>query len=161
MKENNLIITIVLVFLVSLTVGIAISAQTVSIDELESRLGKLEAYIEMEKVRAEQKDVNYMYGVATAYTPSEGGINADSDPSVTATMQPAKEGIIAVNPNVIPFGSQVMIIHQGTVIRGVANDTGGAMRQNPNQVDILMECINEAREWGRKNVHIIFWQGSE
>ena len=104
-----------------------------------------------------QKEVNYMYGVATAYTPSAGGINSDEDPTVTSTMKPAKNGVIAVNPNVIPYGSEVMIIHNNTIIRGQAQDTGGAMRQNPKQVDILMENYKEALNWGRKSVHIIWF----
>jgi len=98
-----------------------------------------------------------MYGTATAYTPSAGGINSDSNPMVTSTMKPAKEGVIAVNPEVIPYGSEIMIISGKIVIRGKAQDTGGAMRKNPNQVDILMEDRGRALEWGRKSVHIIWW----
>lgn len=103
------------------------------------------------------KDVNYMYGEATAYTPSAGGINSNNTPELTSTMKPAKNGVIAVNPEVIPYGSQVMIIFENTVIRGQALDTGGAMRQNGKQVDILMENHKKALEWGRKDVHIIWW----
>ena len=102
-------------------------------------------------------EVHYMYGTATAYTPSAGGINSDSNPMVTSTMKPAKEGVIAVNPEVIPYGSEIMIISGKMVIRGKAQDTGGAMRKNPNQVDILMEDRGRALEWGRKSVHIIWW----
>lgn len=103
------------------------------------------------------KDVDYMYGIATAYTPSAGGTNSDSDPTVTATMAPAVEGVIAVNPEIIPYGSEVMIICGKIVIRGQALDTGGAMRRNPHQVDILMENHQEALKWGRREVHIIWW----
>ncbi|MFW6047653.1 MAG: 3D domain-containing protein [Candidatus Woesearchaeota archaeon] len=103
------------------------------------------------------KNVNYMYGIATAYTPNMKGINSDSNPSVTSIGMEAKNGIIAVNPKVIPYGSQVMIIHDKTVIRGIAGDTGGAMRQNPAQVDILMENHKNALKWGKKDVHIIWW----
>ena len=113
--------------------------------------------VDLEIINEKEKDVNYMYGVATAYTPSAGGINSDNNPEITATGEPAKNGVIAVNPNVIPYGSEVMIIHNNTVIRGQAQDTGGAMRQNPNQVDILMENHQRALEWGRKEVHIIWW----
>jgi len=103
------------------------------------------------------KDVNYMYGIATAYTPSAGGTNCDSNPEVTSTMAPAVEGVIAVNPDVIPYGSEVLIICGKTVIRGTALDTGGAMKKNPHQVDILMEDYKKALEWGRREVHIIWW----
>jgi 3D (Asp-Asp-Asp) domain-containing protein len=102
-------------------------------------------------------EVQYMHGTATAYTPSAGGINSDSSPEVTSTMKPAKEGVIAVNPDVIPYGSEIMIISGKIVIRGKAQDTGGAMRKNPNQVDILMEDRGRALEWGRRDVHIIWW----
>lgn len=103
------------------------------------------------------KDIHYMYGVATAYTPLAGGINSNGDPHFTSTMSPAKAGVIAVNPEVIPYGSEVMIICGNTVIRGQALDTGGAMRRNSNQVDILMEDYQAAIEWGRRNVHILWW----
>jgi len=109
------------------------------------------------QVLMRNKDVNYMYGIATAYTPSAGGINADSDPFSTSIGLKPENGIIAVNPEVIPYGSEVMIIHHKTVIRGRAGDTGGAMRQNPKQVDILMEELQDAMDWGRREVHIIWW----
>ena len=130
-----------------------------SIDELEQRVDTLEQRLDNELLASNQKDVNYMYGTATAYHPPTGGINSDSDPTVTATGKPAKEGIIAVNPDVIPYGSQVMIIHEDTVIRGVAEDTGGAMKRNPTQVDILMGSLQECIDWGRRDVHIIWWEG--
>ena len=106
----------------------------------------------------QNKTVNYFYGIATAYHPPSGGINADSNPEVTSTGRRAEVGIIAVNPKMIPYGSQVMIIAGKTVIRGVAGDTGSAMRRNPKQVDILMGSYKEAMEWGRQEVHIIHWK---
>ena len=129
----------------------------VNINELEQKMDKLELEINNELSKIEQKDVNYMYGTATAYHPPTGGINSDSDPTFTATGKPAKEGIIAVNPDVISYGSQVMIIHKDTVIRGVAEDTGGAMKRNPTQVDILMGSLQECIDWGKRDVHIIWW----
>ena len=104
------------------------------------------------------KVVNYMYGVATAYHPPSGGINADNKPEVTSIGLPARVGIIAVNPERIPYGSQIMIISGNTVIRGIAGDTGGAMRQNSNQVDILMSTKEKAIQWGKRKVHIIWWE---
>lgn len=113
--------------------------------------------VEEIKLLVRTNDVHYMYGEATAYTPSMGGINSDCDPLVTSTMAPAVEGVIAVNPEVIPYGSEVMIISGNTVVRGTALDTGGAMKRNPHQVDILMENHQDAIEWGRREVHIIWW----
>jgi len=105
-----------------------------------------------------EKTVNYMYGVATAYHPWSGGINTDGDPDITATGTKSREGVIAVCPDTIPYGSQVMIIHEKTVVRGVAEDTGGFAEDNPKQVDILKESAKEAKQWGVRESHIIWWQ---
>lgn len=106
----------------------------------------------------ESEDVNYGKFLATAYTPSAGGINTDGQPDVTSTMMPAEEGVIAVNPDVIPYDSEMLIIYEDKVIRGVAGDTGGFAEYNPWQIDILMECEQEAMEWGKRLVHVIWWQ---
>ena len=162
--ENNtqekMLTIVTMIILASLTYAIVNFVIVLpSIDELEERMDILEQRLDNTVIASNQKDVNYMYGTATAYHPPTGGINSDSDPTVTATGKPAEVGIIAVNPDVIPYGSQVMIIHEDTVIRGVAEDTGGAMKRNPTQVDILMGSLQECIDWGRRDVHIIWWEG--
>jgi 3D (Asp-Asp-Asp) domain-containing protein len=140
----KLILIIVVSFLIGAILGISYQNEEQPVPE------QIELLIR-------HNEVQYMYGTATAYTPSVRGINSDSNPKVTSTMKTAKEGVIAVNPEVIPYGSEIMIISGKIVIRGKAQDTGGAMRQNPKQVDILMENYKEALNWGRKSVHIIWW----
>ena len=148
-KSKIYLFKIILIIVVSLLIGVilVISYQDI---EMKNQIEQIELLIR-------HNEVHYMHGTATAYTPSAGGINSDSNPMVTSTMKTAKEGIIAVNPEVIPYGSEIMIISGKIVIRGKAQDTGGAMRKNPNQVDILMEDRGRALEWGRKSVHIIWW----
>lgn len=102
--------------------------------------------------------INYMKGIATAYHPSSGGINCDSNPEITSTGVPAKVGVIAVNPKVIPYRSTVIIVSWPYIIKGIANDTGGAMRQNPKQVDILKGTLKEALDWGVREAHIIWYK---
>jgi len=149
-KESKIyVFKIILIIVVSLLLGAILGVSYQDI-EMKNQTEQIELLIR-------HNEVHYMYGTATAYTPSAGGINSDSNPKVTSTMKPAKEGIIAVNPDVIPYGSEIMIISGKMVIRGKAQDTGGAMRKNPNQVDILMEDRGRALEWGRKSVHIIWW----
>jgi 3D (Asp-Asp-Asp) domain-containing protein len=149
-KESKIyVFKIILIIVVSLLLGAILGVSYQDI-EMKNQTEQIELLIR-------HNEVHYMYGTATAYTPSAGGINSDSNPKVTSTMKPAKEGVIAVNPEVIPYGSEVMIISGKIVIRGKAQDTGGAMRKNPNQVDILMEDRGRALEWGRKSVHIIWW----
>lgn len=57
--------------------------------------------------------------------------------------------VIAVDPNVIPLGSQVEIEGLGVYTAG---DTGGAI--NGNIIDIHYPTVNEALSWGRRNVNI-------
>jgi len=145
-KESKIyVFKLILIIVVSFLIGVILGIfyQDIQTEQIELLI--------------RHNEVHYMYGTATAYTPSAGGINSDSNPMVTSTMKPAKEGVIAVNPEVIPYGSEIMIISGKIVIRGKAQDTGGAMRKNPNQVDILMEDRGRALEWGRKSVHIIWW----
>ena len=145
-KESKIyVFKLILIIVVSFLIGVILGIfyQDIQTEQIELLI--------------RHNEVHYMYGTATAYTPSAGGINSDSNPKVTSTMKSAKEGVIAVNPEVIPYGSEIMIISGKIVIRGKAQDTGGAMRKNPNQVDILMEDRGRALEWGRKSVHIIWW----
>ena len=159
MQKQIVIIFLLLAILITsalVTVAVKLPATLEALNNRNKEINITEVVNDI-KINTNSKDVNYMYGTATAYTPSAGGINSDDNPEFTSTMNPAKEGVIAVNPQRIPYGSEVMIIVDGTVIRGQALDTGGAMRNNPKQVDILMEDVKEAKNWGRKKAHIIWW----
>jgi 3D (Asp-Asp-Asp) domain-containing protein len=57
--------------------------------------------------------------------------------------------VIAVDPSVIPLGSQVEIEGLGVYTAG---DTGGAI--NGNIIDIHYPTVGEALNWGRRNVNI-------
>jgi len=150
-KESKIyVFKLILIIAVSFLIGAILGISYQDIEAEQPLPEQIELLIR-------HNEVHYIYGTATAYTPSARGINSDSNPKVTSTMKPAKEGVIAVNPEVIPYGSEIMIISGKIVIRGKAQDTGGAMRQNPKQVDILMENYKEALNWGRKSVHIIWW----
>lgn len=76
---------------------------------------------------------------ATAYT---GG-------GTTATGTRARVGEIAVDPEVIPLGSECYIEGIGKVR---AEDTGGAVKGNI--IDIYMSSYSACRNWGRRTVTI-------
>jgi 3D (Asp-Asp-Asp) domain-containing protein len=88
--------------------------------------------------------------VATAYT-------ADSAQAVptgrTATGLPARYGVVAVDPRVIPLGSRLFIQGYGTAI---AADTGGAIRGN--RIDLCMDSLRSAINWGRQPVKVYVLQ---
>lgn len=82
----------------------------------------------------------------TAYTsdPAEnGGWN------VTALGTPLVYGTCAVDPNVIPLGSQIHVEGYGSCL---AADTGGAIKGN--RIDVLVNSKGEAANWGRRSVQV-------
>ena len=91
--------------------------------------------------------------IATAYAPLDPaaikGMCYSGDPTVTATGTEARVGVIAVDPDVIPLGSQVWVEGFGWLS---AEDRGGAIRGQ--RIDILMASRQEALRWGRREVRI-------
>lgn len=86
-------------------------------------------------------------GSATAYTASEGAL--------TATGVPAYVGGVAVNPNIIPYGSKLYIVCDGyTYGYATAVDTGGALMSGTALVDLYMSTYDECINFGRRNVTV-------
>lgn len=68
-----------------------------------------------------------------------------------------KPGYIAVNPNVIPYGTKMYIkSSDGRFTYGyaVAADTGGFTKRYPNNVDLFFGSLSECCSFGRRNVEI-------
>jgi 3D (Asp-Asp-Asp) domain-containing protein len=85
----------------------------------------------------------------TAYCPCT--LCSSSWNRTTATGTTAIAGrTIGVNPDVIPYGSRIMINGH----EYVAEDTGGAMRENPRVIDVFMESHEEALQFGRQNFEV-------
>lgn len=88
---------------------------------------------------------------ATAYSPEDG--------VSTATGVTAKPGYIAVNPDIIPYGTKMFIrSSDGKYIYGyaVAADTGGFIKNRPTNVDLFFPSSSSAYKFGRRNVEIYF-----
>jgi 3D (Asp-Asp-Asp) domain-containing protein len=56
---------------------------------------------------------------------------------------------IAVDPDVIPYGTEVYIPGFGV---GFASDTGGAIVGN--RIDICVDTVSDAYKWGRRTVEV-------
>lgn len=86
--------------------------------------------------------------VATAYCPCEicCGKNANG---YTYTGVPAKRGVIAVDPRVIPLGSRVYVDGYGFAVAG---DIGSAIKGN--RIDVCFDTHQEALRWGVKKVKV-------
>lgn len=86
-------------------------------------------------------------GSATAYTASSGAL--------TSTGVPAYVGGVAVNPNIIPYGSKLYIEADGyTYGYATAVDTGGALMSGSALVDLYMSTYDECVNFGRRNVKV-------
>lgn len=101
---------------------------------------------------ASGKTVSYtkkLTGTSTAYYAAEGAI--------TATGVPVYYGGVAVNPNVIPYGSKLYIVSSdGSVVYGYATavDTGGALMSGSVLVDVFYPTYSQCMNWGRRNVTV-------
>lgn len=91
------------------------------------------------------------YGKATAYT-NENGLAG----KYTSTGMLAQVGVVAVNPNVIPYGSKLYITTpDGSYVYGyaVAGDTGGFIYSHPETiVDLFMNTAAECYAFGRRDI---------
>lgn len=99
------------------------------------------------KVQTEMGMMNYTAAYtmeATAYLPTDG-----SPEGLTAMGIPARRGVVAVDPRVIPLGSKVFIPGYGVAI---AADTGGAIKGE--KVDLCMETYGECMNFGRRYIEV-------
>jgi 3D (Asp-Asp-Asp) domain-containing protein len=67
----------------------------------------------------------------------------------TATGVEPREGLIAVDPRVIPLGTEVYIEGYGYAI---AADTGGLIKGNI--IDVFFPSLQRCINWGRKPVQV-------
>jgi 3D (Asp-Asp-Asp) domain-containing protein len=81
---------------------------------------------------------------ATAYSPHEPGLDFR-----TASGMKAGDGIIAVDPRIIPLGTKVYVEGYGFAI---AADTGGAIKGH--RIDVCFNSLAKMDAWGRKRVKV-------
>lgn len=84
---------------------------------------------------------------STAYDPSAGRGAAAT--FRTRIGLPAKFGVVAVDPRVIPLRTHLFVEGYGFAL---AADTGGAIKGN--KIDVCVPTAREARQWGRRKVKV-------
>ncbi|MPN17860.1 Cell wall-binding protein YocH [bioreactor metagenome] len=82
--------------------------------------------------------------VATAYTRYDEGCG---DYTYRGTY--LRRGLVAVDPDVIPLGTKLYIPGYG---HAMADDIGGAIQGN--RIDLAMDTLNEAYNFGIRNVTV-------
>ncbi len=93
---------------------------------------------------------------ASAYTAgfeSTGKNPGDHGYGITASGMIAQKGVVAVDPNFIPLGTELYVENYGIAIAG---DTGGAIKGN--KIDLFYENVNDALNFGRRNVTVYVLQ---
>src|SRR5206468_4073951 len=127
------------------------------VDALNDRLDSFKAVAQHPDAEY-GKEFNVGKFLVTAYSPYENnnGIQADATPNTTATGTTPKPGTIAVDPTIIPYGSTIIIMYSdGTVERGKAEDTGGAI--DGNHIDVFRYKFETASEFGKREAVVIWY----
>lgn len=133
--------------------------------EIKSRQDKeciksLELKIQKQYELLQQTPWISMDGIATAYSPLDNvnGIEADADGNTTSIGLQPGPNIIAVDPERIPYGSEMVVIYpNGSILKGIAGDTGGALRSDSRlHIDIFKYTFVEACAHGIVPVQILW-----
>jgi len=149
MKKYNRAIHILFWVLVVLLISMAAFFSFSKNDKISSMLTFLKSAESTEKekiVITEVREVDWYYFIASGYSANDSSQGTDG---TTATGKKVKEGMIAVDPDVIPLGTELEIKDMGTFI---AEDTGGKIKGN--RIDIFFNSKKEAKEFGRKGIWV-------
>jgi len=72
---------------------------------------------------------------------------------MTASGKKARNGTIAADPALFPFGTIMYVEGYGY---GRVEDRGGAIKGN--HIDLFFETHREAQQWGRRTVNVKVWR---
>ncbi|MBN1298772.1 MAG: 3D domain-containing protein, partial [Actinobacteria bacterium] len=93
-----------------------------------------------------EKNNEWFYFIATGYSKNDPQQGTND---ITATGKTVREGIIAVDPDIIPFGTVIEIKELGYF---VAEDCGSKIKGN--RIDIYFDSKEEAKDFGRQGLWI-------
>ena len=109
---------------------------------------KEKVYIAQIQYQEVEKKIEWFYFVATGYSAND---PAQGTSQITATGMNVAEGIIAVDPKIIPYGTKVEIKGRGYF---KAEDCGSKIKGN--RIDIYFDSKSEAKEFGKQGVWVRF-----
>jgi len=119
-------------------------------EELVSCYGQIKAYSSVIKAFSRRgRRVSLGHFNVTAYDPK--GCEPFND-GITSTGLPVGDGIFAVDPKRIPYGSLLYIPLIDKY--GIAGDTGSAMRRESRSIDIFIPERVNALDFGRKRLEV-------
>lgn len=124
-----------------------VAVGTKVIEQTVSRGGSSSSSNTESKETSSDNDVLYME--ATAYNWDCGSCSGTGRTATGYNVKANPDGVIAVDPSVIPLGTKVYVEGYGYA---VARDTGGAIQGN--KIDLHMRTVEEARQFGRQRVKV-------
>lgn len=143
------------------TVAVLIILLIVSINEINIVVGKFEERLDCvsKQIKCIQENIEGIEGWIKRWDMEEFEITAytlqcGNGDGYTATMTIPHEGIIAVDPNVIPLHSRVYIDGMGWFS---AEDTGSAIKGN--RIDVFVNSLQKALTIGRSSTKVIYRRG--
>jgi len=93
-----------------------------------------------------EKEVEWYYFIASGYSAND---PVQGTNNITATGKEIKQGMVAVDPEVIPLGTKIEIKEMGIF---VAEDTGGKIKGN--RIDVYFDSKEEAKKFGKRGIWI-------
>lgn len=147
-----------------------VQEQSATINEMNEHIKTLEQQkldneeqiqqLQQALIQKESSEWSITPAVATAYSPFDNidGIQAEGNGNVTSIGLTPGPNVIAVDPEKVPYGSEMVVIYQdGTVLKGIAGDTGGALRDAEYVLlDIFRNTHAEAIAHGKQNVTLLY-----
>jgi 3D (Asp-Asp-Asp) domain-containing protein len=124
-----------------------------NIEEVPAKVPEKEkVYVAQTQYLEIEKKIEWFYFVATGYSSDD---TAQGTGQKTATGKNVFEGIIAVDPKIIPYGTRIEIKDSGYF---VAEDCGSKIKGN--RIDIYFDSKTEAKEFGIQGVWVRFVGGN-
>ena len=155
LKKYNIVVSVLFwTFIISIALVVTLALTIPKLNLFSYLTGKnTEVIVQKEpfvvtEYKEIEKKVEWFYFVATGYSKSD---TSQGTTGKTATGKVAVEGIIAVDPKIIPFGTTVEIKDIGVFI---ADDRGGKIKGN--RIDIFFDSKEEAKDFGKKGVWLRF-----
>lgn len=119
------------------------------IEEMSISQLKVPDYLTLDENGVPTSYSNVLTGKACAYSASP--------TAKTASGRQVKVGYVAVDPSIIPYGTELYIVStDGAYVYGyaIAADTGTGLIEGYCLVDLFMESYDASCQWGAKQVNI-------
>lgn len=109
--------------------------------------------IDRQVVVREVSEIDWSWFTVTAYTQQDTGCNNITSIGINYDKEWTQFfEFVAVDPEIIPYGSTVFIKHNGDIVQALAVDTGGRIRGK--RIDWYKDSLDEAYRFGVQELQV-------